>query len=167
MAQNFVYIILLIVCTTGCSALKDNATILAYELESAADELKSQTNGSTYLIHYEPMDTSLPYTILFFNDDGIKEADLLQKGLDTATVKDLYPQLSYIDLKDRATCVVNQKGIISFTTYYRRFVDVKDDQVITGKGNMDILVKKMGVTPYHKKEEGDKEIILIEMGGRH
>ncbi len=163
MAQNFLYFILLVVCITGCSALKDNATIIAYELESAADELKSQPNGSTYLMHYEPRDTTLPFTLLFFNEDGIKEADLLQKGLDTATVKDLYPQLSYINLKSRATCIVYQNGMVSFTTYYREFVDVKDDLVISGKGKIAILVKKIGVAPYHKKEEADKEIILIEM----
>lgn len=42
---KFPLIVLVIVFCTGCS-LTDNATELAYQLESASKKLKSQKNGS-------------------------------------------------------------------------------------------------------------------------
>ena len=85
--------------------------------------------------------------------------ELIEEGLDSLLVENLFPQLSYIDLKNRATSVVYQNGTISFTTYYRRFLDVNTTQIINGKGDTDIRVKTIGVGPGNVTDE----VLLIEL----
>ena len=155
--------ILILVLLTGyytsCSVMMDNATIMAYDLKSAAKKLEDQPIGSELVLTYKPQDVEAPFVMLLLSEDGVNYDELLQKGLDSLIVEDLYPQLSYIDLKDRATMVVYQNGTISFTTYYRRYVDVKTTQMIRGKGNTEITVKTIGVG----KGNVTDEVLLIEL----
>ncbi len=152
-------IAMIIIPATSCSFLSDNAVNLAHDLEAAAKKLKSQKTGSEFVINYEPLDTEAPFTILILSEKGVTFDELIEIGLDSLIVKDLFPKLSYIDLKKDATLIVYQNGGISFTTYYRRFVDVKTTQVINGKGNTDILVKTIGVGPGNLSDE----VLLIEL----
>ena len=152
-------IVIVIISSVSCSFTSDNSIILANGLESAAKELKSQNTGSEIFINFEPVDTEAPFTILIISEKGVTFSELIEKGLDSLLVEDLFPQLSYIDLKNRATSVVYQNGKISFTTYYRRFVDVTTTQIINGKGNTDILVKTIGVGPGNVTDE----VLLIEL----
>jgi hypothetical protein len=59
----FSLMVLVIVFCTGCF-LTDNATTLAYQLESISKKLKSQKNGSEVVIHYKAEDAKAPFTIL-------------------------------------------------------------------------------------------------------
>ena len=152
-------IVLIVICLTSCSFMRDNAVNLAYNLEAAAKKLKSQEIGSEFVINFEPKDSEAPFTVLIFSEKGVTFNELIEKGLDSLLVEELFPQLSYIDLKNRATSVVYQNGIISFTTYYRRFVDVNTTQIINGKGVTDILVKTIGVGPGNVSDE----VLLIEL----
>lgn len=155
--------ILILVLLTGyctsCSVMMDNATIMAYDLKSAAKKLEDQPIGSELVLTYKPQDVEAPFVMLLLSEDGVTYDELLQKGLESLIVEDLYPQLSYIDLKDRATMVVYQNGAMSFTTYYRRYVDVKTTQMIRGKGNTEITVKTIGVG----KGNITDEVLLIEL----
>ena len=152
-------IVIVIVFATSCSFTRDNAVNLAYDLESAAKTLKTQEIGGEFVINFEPIDAEAPFTILIFSEEGVTSNELIEKGLDSLLVEDLFPQLSYIDLKNSATCVVYQNGTISFTTYYRRFVDVTTTQMINGKCKTDILVKTIGVGPGNLSDE----VLLIEL----
>jgi hypothetical protein len=143
----------------SCSLASDNATKLGDDLQSAASELKDKEIGSEFVFNYEPKDPETPFTILIFPEKGVTYAELLDKGLDSLIVADLYPQLSYIDLKDNATSVVYQNGKISFSTFYKRFVDVTTAQIISGQGNINITVKSLGVGLGNL---GD-EVLLIEL----
>ncbi|TRO64510.1 hypothetical protein [Christiangramia sabulilitoris] len=154
-----IIIILIINFSTSCSFTRDNAVNLAYELEAAAETLKSQKIGNEFVINFEPIDSEATFTILMFSENGVTFNELIEKGLDSLLVEDLYPQLDYINLKNRATSVVYQNGAISFTTYYRRFVDVAATQIINGKGNTDIIVKSIGVGPGNITDE----VLLIEL----
>ena len=158
LSKSFI-IVMIFISLTSCSLTSDNAANLAYDLETAAKELKSQENGSEFVINFEPVDTEAPFTILVLSEKGVTFDELIEKGLDSLLVEDLFPQLSYIDLKNRATLIVYQNGSISFTTYYRRFVDVKTTQVINGIGVTDILVKTIGVGPGNLSDE----VLLIEL----
>ena len=144
--QNVTISALILVCGVGCSALSDNATKLASKLGSAANALQDQMNGSESTIHFEPVNKEYPYTILIFTEKGATFDELIKKDLDPVIVKDLFPQLSYIDLKGGAALIVYQQGKITFTTYYRRFVEVSDIQVVSATGDKDIVVKKIGTT---------------------
>jgi hypothetical protein len=115
--------------------------------------------GSEYVISFEPIDTKAPFTILILSEKGVTFDELIDKGLDSLIVEDLFPQLSYIDLKNNATLIVYQNGSISFTTYYRQFVDVKTTQVINSTGVTDILVKTVGIGPGKVSDE----VLLIEL----
>ena len=119
-------IVMIFISLSSCSVIGDNAVNLAYDLEAAAQNLKSQKIGSEFVIHFEPVDIEAP---------------------------------SYIDLKDGATLIVYQNGSISFTTYYRQFVDVKTTQVINGIGVTDILVKTIGVRPGNLSDQ----VLIIEL----
>ena len=152
-------IVMIINFSTSCSFTSDNAVNFAYDLEAAAKTLKSQKIGSEFVINFAPIDTEAPFTILIFSENGVTFNELIEKGLDSLLVEDLFPQLSYIDLKNSATSVVYQNGTISFTTYYRRFVDVNTTQIIKGKGDTDILVKTIGVGPGNNSDE----VLLIEL----
>ena len=143
--SDFVFGFLILTYCAGCS--NDNATLLASELKHASEKLDDEKEGSEYTIHFRSMNAENPYTILIFPKRGATAADLISKGLDSAFVKDLYPQLSYIDLKEGATLIVYQQSRISFTTYYRRFVDVSELQIVTATGDKDIVVKKIGMGP--------------------
>lgn len=156
--QKFPIIVLVISFCSGCS-LTDNSTKLAYDLESASKTLKSQENGSEVIIKYETKDSKAPFTILVLSEKGVTSDELYEKGLDSSIVKDLFPQLSYIDLKNGATLIVYQNGKINFTTYYRQFVDVSSTQIVNGTGKCNIVVKKTGVGPGHLTGE----VILIEL----
>jgi hypothetical protein len=136
-------IVIIILISTSCST--DNAVKLAYNLETAAETLKSQEIGSELVIKFKPTDTETPFTILMLSEKGVNFNELIEIGLDSLVVENLFPQLSHINLKDGATLIVYQNGTISFTTYYRRFVDVNTTQIINGKGITNILVKKVGV----------------------
>lgn len=150
---------MMFISLTSCSLIRDNAVNLAYDLEVAAKKLKSQEIGSEFLINFEPVDTEAPFTILVVSEKGVTFDELIENGLDSLIVEDLFPQLSYIDLKNSATLVVYQSGGIRFTTYYRRFVDVKTTQVINSIGLTDILVKTIGVSPGKFSDE----VLLIEL----
>lgn len=152
-------IAILILSLTSCSLTSDNAVKLAYDLEEAANELKSKVTGSEFVINFEPIDVEAPFTILLLSENGVTYDELIEKGVDSLIVEDLFPQLSYIDLKERATLIVYQNGSISFTTYYRRFVDVKSTQVISGTGNTDILLKTVGLGQGNLSDE----VLLIEL----
>jgi hypothetical protein len=152
-------IVMIINFSISCSVMRDNAVNLAYNLEAAAKTLKSQKIGSEFVINFEPIDTEAPFTILIFSENGVTFNELIKKGLDSLLVEDLFPQLSYINLKDGATLIVYQNGTISFTTYYRRFVDVNTTQIINGKGNTDIIVKTIGVGTGNITDE----VLLIEL----
>uniref|UniRef100_UPI00404B4FAD hypothetical protein n=1 Tax=Flavobacterium sp. TaxID=239 RepID=UPI00404B4FAD len=149
----------LMVFSVSCSVIYDNSNILANELESAAKKLKSQKIGSEVTINFEPVDQEAPFTILILSENGVTFDELIEKGLDSLLVADLFPRLSYIDLKNSATCVIYQNKEISFTTYYRQFVDVASTQIISGKGATDILVKTIGVRPGNVTDE----VLLIEL----
>ena len=150
---------MIIVFSTSCSFTSDNAVNFAYDLEAAAKTLKSQKIGSEFVINFVPIDIEAPFTILIFSENGVTFNELIEKGLDSLLVEELFPQLSYIDLKNSATSVVYQNGTISFTTYYRRFVDVNTTQIIYGKGDTDILVKTIGVGLGNDSDE----VLLIEL----
>jgi hypothetical protein len=152
-------IVMFIISSASCSLISDNAVNLAYDLEAAAKVLKSQKFGSEFVINYEPIDTEAPFTILVLSEKGVTFDELIEKGLDSLVVEELYPQLSYIDLRDRATLIVYQNGTFSFTSYYRGFVDVNTTQIISGKGNTDILVKTIGVGSGNVSDE----VLLIEL----
>lgn len=152
-------ILILFISLTSCSLIHDNAVNLAYDLEKAAKKLKSQEIGSEFIINFEPVDTESPFTILVLSEKGVTFDELIEKGLDSLIVEDLFPQLSYIDLKKRATLIVYQNGSISFTTYYRRFVDVKTTQVINSIGDTEILVKTIGIGAGNLSDE----VLLIEL----
>ena len=152
-------IVMIMNISTSCSFKSDNAVNFAYDLESAAKTLKSLKIGSEFVINFAPIDTEAPFIILMFSENGVTFNELIEKGLDSLLVEDLFPQLSYIDLKNKATSVVYQNGTISFTTYYRRFVDVNTTQIIKGKGDTDILVKTIGVGPGNNSDE----VLLIEL----
>lgn len=152
-------IVMIFISLTSCSLTVDNAVNLAYNLEAAAKELKSQEIGSEFVINFEPVDTEAPFTILVLSEKGVTFDELIEKGLDSLIVEDLFPQLSYIDLKNGATLIVYQNGSISFTTHYRRFVDVKTTQVINSIGVTDILVKTIGIGPGNLSDE----VLLIEL----
>jgi hypothetical protein len=83
---NIPLIILVIIFCTGCF-LTDNATKLAYQLESASKKLKSQKNGSEIIIHYETEDSKAPFTILILPENGVTSDELYQKGLDSNVLK--------------------------------------------------------------------------------
>lgn len=157
--QKLPIIVLVISFCSGCSLLTANSTKLAYELETASKELKAQENGSEFIIEYGSKDSKAPFTILVLSEKGITSEELYEKGLDSSIVKDLFPQLSYIDLKNKATLIVYQNGEISFTSCYRGFVDVTATQIVNGTGNCNIVVKKTGVGPGHITGE----VILIEL----
>lgn len=152
-------IVMFFIFFTSCSLIGDNAVNFAYDLEAAAKKLKSQKIGSEFVINFEPIDKEAPFTLLIFSKKGVTFSELIEKGLDSILVQDLFPQLSYIDLKNSATSVVYQNETISFTSYYRRFVDVNTTQIINGKGNTDILVKTIGVSPGNLTDE----VLLIEL----
>lgn len=152
-------IAIVLISLTSCSLTSDNATKFAYQIETAAKELKPKGIGSEFVINFEPIDIEAPFTILVLSENGVTYEELIEKGIDSLIVKDLFPQLSYIDLKDRATLVVYQNGSMSFTTYYRRFVDVKNTQVIKGAGNTDILLKSVGLA----KGNLSNEVLLVEL----
>ena len=152
-------IVMIMNISTSCSFKSDNAVNFAYDLESAAKTLKSLKIGSEFVINFAPIDTEAPFIILMFSENGVTFNELIEKGLDSLLVEDLFPQLSYIDLKNKATSVVYQNGTISFTTYYRRFVDVNTTQIIKGKGDTDILVKTIGAGPGNNSDE----VLLIEL----
>tara|TARA_R110000751_G_scaffold301415_5_gene413827 strand:- start:27864 stop:28379 length:516 start_codon:yes stop_codon:yes gene_type:complete len=152
-------IVMIFISLSSCSVIGDNAVNLAYDLEAAAQNLKSQKIGSEFVIHFEPVDIEAPFTILVLSEEGVTFEELIEKGLDSVIVEDLFPQLSYIDLKDGATLIVYQNGSISFTTYYRQFVDVKTTQVINGIGVTDILVKTIGVRPGNLSDQ----VLIIEL----
>jgi hypothetical protein len=156
---NRLWLFTLMVFSVSCSVISDNSNILSSELESAAQELKSQKVGSEVTINFEPNDDEAPFTILILSEKGVTFDALIERGLDSLLVADLFPRLSHIDLKNSATCVIYQNQEISYTTYYRRFVDVKTTQIISGKGATDIVVKKIGVGPGNITEE----VILIEL----
>jgi hypothetical protein len=150
--QRFSLIVLVIVFCTGCS-FTDNATELAYQLESASTKLKSKKDGSEIIIHYEPKDSKAPFTILVLSDKGTTSDELYQKGLDSSIVEYLG------DLKKGSALVVYQNGIMSSTTYHARFVDVAATQIIKSTGNTDIVMKKIGVG----LGRFTKGLILIEL----
>jgi hypothetical protein len=155
---NTAFVLFIFVLLTGCS-LEDNATALAYQLEAVSKDLKSEANGAKNTIYYESDDSNAPFTILLLPEQGVTENELLEKGLDSVLVSKLFPQLSYVDLKDRSALIVYQNDKISFTTYYRRFVDVNETQIINGRGATDITVTKIGEGPGHIKDK----IILVTL----
>jgi hypothetical protein len=150
---------LFFISLTSCSLTRDNAVNLAYNLEAAAKKLKSQEIGSEFVINFEPVDTEAPFTILVLSEKGVTFDELIEIGLDSLIVEDLFPQLSYIDLKNGATLIVYQNASISFTTHYKRFVDVKTTQVISSLGVTDILVKTIGIGQGNLSDE----VLLIEL----
>ena len=62
-----IMIVMIIMSSTSCSFIRDNAVNLAYDLEAAAKTLKSQKIGSEFVINYKPLDTEAPFTILIFS----------------------------------------------------------------------------------------------------
>lgn len=139
--------------------MADNAMRMSNALEEAAKSLKSEDIGSEIVVTFEPKDEAAPFTVLVLSENGVTYDELIERGLDRLIVEDLFPQLSHIDLKERATLIVYQNGAISYTTHYRRFVDVKTTQIISGKGDTDISVKTIEVA----KGNGTDEVVLIEL----
>lgn len=151
--QKFLLIVLLVVFCTGCELFSDNATRLAFRLESAFNILKSQKNGSVVIIPYESDDSKAPFTILIIPKNGTTSDELYRNGLDSNIVEHLF------GIKKEGGLIVFQNGNISNTTYYRNFVEVTATQIIKGSGKIDIVVKKVGVGPGTLT----KEVMLIEL----
>jgi hypothetical protein len=158
-AWSISLIAMLLMAISSCSVMMDNATIMAYDLKSAAKKLEDQPIGSELMLTYKPEDAEAPFTMLILSENGVTYDELIERGLDSLIVEDLFPQLSHIDLKERATLIVYQNGTISYTTHYRRFVDVKTTQIISGKGNTEITVKTIGVG----KGNVTDEVLLVEL----
>jgi hypothetical protein len=138
---------------TSFVACSDNATKLAYDIESAFKRLQSQGVGSEYVILYEPVDEKeKPYTIIFLPEKETTSDDLIEKGVNPEISKDIFSQLSYIDIGKEAMLIVYQAGKINFTTYHRRFASVSDIKVVNATGKSEIVVKKI-----------DKDRLIIEL----
>ena len=154
-------IYLIVFFAMSLSFKSNNSQVMGGGLHSAYKTLKSQKIGSEFVISFEPVNTEAPFTILMLSGNGVTFDELIEKGLDSLIVEDLFPQiqLSYIDLKNISRLIVYQNDTISLTTLHRRWVDVKTTQIINGTGNTDIIVQTIGRSP-RKRTSG---ILLIEL----
>ncbi len=157
--SKVLFLSIIVISIASCSFSRDNAASLAYDLEDAAEKLKTQDIGAEQPINFKPKDKQSPFVILITTERGVTKDELIAKGLDATIVNDLYSKLNYINLRNSATIVVFQNGEISFTTYYRRFVEVDATQIIESKGNTEIIVKTKGVTKGHLTDE----VLLIDL----
>ena len=159
-------IYLIVFFAMSLSFKSNNSQVMGGGLHSAYKTLKSQKIGSEFVITYEPVDTLAPFTILILSGNGVTFDELIEKGLDSLIVEDLFSQLqlsniikSSGELKNISRLIVYQNDTISFATAYRRWVDVKTTQIINGTGDTDIIVQTIGRSP-RKRTSG---ILLIEL----
>jgi len=138
-----------LVVLAGCA---DQATSLRSKIESAETQLDRQSGDAIQTINYVP--TAHPYTIIFFPERRVFESELIARGVDAATAKRIFHDLSKYGVgeKERPMLVVAEPGKApTFTNYSGREIVYIDDIIVVNKpsgGEVQMTLQKRGDTYY-------------------
>ena len=127
-----------------CGACVDNATKLANDVERAA--VASVGAAGSISVHYEPVSGGAsPYTVLFFPEHAVAQAELVAAGVDKATVGRIYTELAYLGDTTNLLVVEQAGERLTFTSSWRRFARVHDLVVSRRKtGESEVLLRRDG-----------------------
>jgi hypothetical protein len=130
MSMKLLAVIVCALVTCGCA---DNATSLVDRISGPASRLPREA-GSSLTVTYEPVTgTASPYTVIFFPERDMAEADLVAGGVDRAVARRIFSELAYLGSL-AGTLVVEQEGErLTFTTSWKQLVDVQppEDLVVS------------------------------------
>ena len=138
----------------GCG---DNATSLADRIGEAASRLSSREAGSSLTVSFDPINgAASPYTVIFFPDRDVAEADLVAAGVDTAIARRIYTEMAYLGSM-AGKLVVEQEGErLNFTSSWKRFADVQPP------GELVVSQRKTGTAAIElRREDGAVRVVAI------
>lgn len=146
--RQFAFIAALLV-VAGCA---DQAESLRGKMESAEAQLDRQSGDATTTFTYTPAPHA--YTVIFFPERRVFETELIARGVDPATAKRIFHDLSRYGVgeKERPMLVVAQPGKApAFTSYSGREIVYIDELIIVDKpsgGPVQLTMQKRGETYY-------------------
>jgi hypothetical protein len=107
----------------GCS---DNATSLSARIGEAASRLNSGEAPSSLTVSFDPINgATSPYTVIFFPDRDVAEAELVAAGVDEAIARRIYSGLAYLGSLAGALVVEQAGERLQFTTSWKQFARVR------------------------------------------
>jgi hypothetical protein len=115
--------LLVSVLVSGCA---DNATSLARRIGQAASSLRSSEAPSSLTVSFDPIKgEASPYTVIFFPDRDLTEADLVAAGVQAAVARRVYSDMAYLGSL-AGMLIVDQEGErLQFTSSWKQFADVE------------------------------------------
>lgn len=138
----------------GCGA--DNATSLADRIGDGASRLSSREAGSSLTVSFDPMKGASPYTLIFFPDRDVPEADLVAAGVDKAIARRIYTDLAYLGGM-AGKLVVEQEGErLKFTSSWKRYAELRPPEAIV------VSKRKTGPAAIEmRREDGTIRVVAI------
>lgn len=131
---------------TGCS---DNSLSIVDRIAEGASRLRSDTSGASTTVSWDPTNgSSAPYTVIFFPNHDVAEADLVAAGVDRANVRRIYSELAYLGSL-AGTLLVDQEGErLNFTSSWKQIAEVHPPE------NLVVSQRKTGTAEIDLKREG-------------
>ena len=108
---------LIVVLCVGCS--RDNATALADQVREGASRLNSSDSGPSATVSFEPV-TGAPYTVVFFPNREMTEADVVAAGVNKEIADRIYKEMAYLGSMASELVVVQDSQVVDTWTVAAR-----------------------------------------------
>jgi hypothetical protein len=110
-----------------CVGCADNATALAGRVGEAASRLNARDVGSSTTATYDPISgTASPYTVVFFPNRSVAEADVVAAGVGKEIAHRIYSELAYLGSTANLLVVEQDGARLTFTTSWKNVAEVRD-----------------------------------------
>ena len=142
------------VLVTGCA---DNATSLVDRIGEGVSRLGPSEAGSSLEVSFDPIDgPASAYTVIFFPNRDVAEADLVAAGVDTAIARRIYSELAFLGSFAGALIVEQEGERLTFTTAWKRFAEVQPPE------NLVVSQRKTGTARIElRRENGVIRVVAI------
>lgn len=130
-------------CTNGCRSFQDNATSLAYSIETGVNRLEVASEGTEQVVTYQPISNrSKPYIIILLPEGPVSEDDLVRKGVPWSVSYKILRDLNYVGVRDGRFIIVYQDGQINFTRFGMHLAKTKELLAHENRGESRVVLKK-------------------------
>jgi hypothetical protein len=151
-----VTLLALTVCAlvAGCA---DNATSLSARIGEAASRLNSREASSSLTVSFDPINgATSSYTVIFFPDRDVAEADLVAAGVDEALARQIYSGMAYLGSLAGILLVEQEGERLNFTTSWKQFPEVQPPK------NLVVSQRKTGTAKIDlRREDGTIRVVAI------
>lgn len=145
-----------LLCLTFVSCA-DNANSFVDRLGEAASRLSSSESSASLTVPFDPTNgATSPYTLIFFPDRDVTEAELVAAGVDEPIARRIYSEMNYLGNMAGKVVVDQERERLQFTSSWKRFANVQPPATLV------VSQRKTGTSEIElRRDDGAIRVVAI------